>query len=362
MFDVIKIIKVIIFTISILLFISTLGYSYAKKLDINIYESNDNIRLILASKNVLSLNAFLLNKPSRLVIDVKNIDNFSKNTSNFKYIEKIRASKKNNTSRLVFDLKNTIIKLSKTYIIKQNETHISVINLKRSSNNINNKKIIIIDAGHGGADPGAIRRNIKEKDLTLMAAKILKKKLEKKSFKVFLTRTSDYYVRLKNRVKYARSKSPDLFISIHADSTQNKNTSGTSIYSLSEKASDKLAQALADRENKSDLIAGLDLGELDKAVSDILIDLSRRETKNSSIAFAELFVDKLKRNKINLLRRPHRQAGFAVLKAPDVPSVLIEMGFLSNNNDLKKLKDIKFQEKLMDTIALVIEEYFESKN
>ena len=366
MFNVMKIIKVIIFTLSILLFISTLGYSYAKKLDINIYESNDNIRLILTSKNVLSLNAFLLNKPSRLVIDVKNIDNFSKNTFNFKHLEKIRASKENNTSRLVFDLKKKVIKLSKTYIIKQNGTHISVINLKinlkRSSNNINNKKIIIIDAGHGGADPGAIRRNIKEKDLTLMAAKILKKKLEKKSFKVFLTRTSDYYVRLKNRVKYARSKSPDLFISIHADSTQNKNTSGTSIYSLSEKASDKLAQALADRENKSDLIAGLDLGELDKAVSDILIDLSRRETKNSSIEFAELFVDKLKKNKINLLRRPHRQAGFAVLKAPDVPSVLIEMGFLSNNNDLKKLKDIKFQEKLMDTIALVIEEYFESKN
>ena len=167
MFDVIKIIKVIIFTISILLFISTLGYSYAKKLDINIYESNDNIRLILASKNVLSLNAFLLNKPSRLVIDVKNIDNFSKNTSNFKYIEKVRASKKNNTSRLVFDLKNTIIKLSKTYIIKQNETHISVINLKInlkiSSNNINNKKIIIIDAGHGGADPGAIEEILKKK-------------------------------------------------------------------------------------------------------------------------------------------------------------------------------------------------------
>ena len=366
MFDLIKIIKVILFTFSILLFISTLGYSYAEKLDINIYESKDNIRLILNSKNGSSSNIFFLNKPSRLVIDVKNIDDFSKNNSNLKYIEKIRASKKSNTSRLVFDLKKPVIKFTKTYIIKQNGTHIVVINLKinlkRTSNNIGDKKIIIIDAGHGGADPGANRKNIKEKDLTLMAAKILKKKLEKKSFKVFLTRTSDYYVRLKNRVKFARSKSPDLFISIHADSTKNKNTSGASIYSLSEKASDKLAQALADRENKSDLIAGLDLGELDKAVSDILIDLSRRETKNSSIAFAELFVDKLKTNKINLLKRPHRQAGFAVLKAPDVPSVLIEMGFISNNNDLKKLQNIKFQEKLMETIALVIEEYFESKD
>ena len=186
--------------------------------------------------------------------------------------------------------------------------------------------------------------------------------MKKKSFKVFLTRKSDYYIRLKNRVKYARSKSPDLFISIHADSTKNKNTRGASIYSLSEKASDKLSQALADRENKSDLIAGLDLGELDKAVSDILIDLSRREAKNSSIAFAELFIDKLKKNKINLLRRPHRQAGFAVLKAPDIPSVLIEMGFMSNNSDLKKLTSKKFQEKLMGVIALVVEDYFKSQN
>ena len=225
-----------------------------------------------------------------------------------------------------------------------------------------NNKIIVIDAGHGGADPGAIRRNIKEKHLTLIAAKILKKKLENKNFTVFLTRKSDHYIRLRNRVKFARKKSADLFISIHADSTKNKRTSGTSIYSLSEKASDKLSQALADRENKSDLIAGLDLDVLDKAVSDILIDLSRRETKNSSIDFAELFVEKLKRSGFNLLRRPHRQAGFAVLKAPDIPSVLIEMGFISNNNDLNKLTNPEFQDKLMNIIAMIIEEYFKPIN
>ena len=366
MFNIIKAIKLVIFNISIFLFIPILNYLHAEQLDIHTYESKDNVRVLLNSRALLLSNVFILDNPPRLVIDLKNINNFSKNNSSLKYVKQIRASKKDNMSRLVFDLKIPIIQLSKNYIIKQNGTHVLVINLKINKQNINNSidnsKVIVIDAGHGGPDPGANRKNIKEKDITLMAAKILKKELEKKSFKVFLTRKSDYYIRLKNRVKFARSKSPDLFISIHADSTKNKNTRGTSIYSLSEKASDKLSQALADRENKSDLIAGLDLGELDKAVSDILIDLSRREAKNSSIAFAELFIDKLKKNKINLLRRPHRQAGFAVLKAPDVPSVLIEMGFISNNSDLKKLTSKKFQEELMGVIALVVEDYFKSQN
>ena len=366
MFNIIKSIKLIIFNISIFLFIPILNYLHAEQLDIYTYESKDNVRVLLNSRALLLSNVFILDNPPRLVIDLKNINNFSKNNSSLKYVKQIRASKKDNMSRLVFDLKIPVIQLSKNYIIKQNGTHVLVINLNINKQNINNSivnsKVIVIDAGHGGPDPGANRGNIKEKDITLMAAKILKKELEKKSFKVFLTRKSDYYIRLKNRVKFARSKSPDLFISIHADSTKNKNTRGVSIYSLSEKASDKLSQALADRENKSDLIAGLDLGELDKAVSDILIDLSRREAKNSSIAFAELFIDKLKKNKINLLRRPHRQAGFAVLKAPDIPSVLIEMGFISNNSDLKKITSKKFQEKLMGVIALVVEDYFKSQN
>ena len=366
MFNIIKAIKLVIFNISIFLFIPILNYLHAEQLDIHTYESKNNVRVLLNSRALLLSNVFILDNPPRLVIDLKNINNFSKNNSSLKYVKQIRASKKDNMSRLVFDLKIPIIQLRKNYVIKQNGTHVLVINLKINKQNINNSivnsKVIVIDAGHGGPDPGANRNNIKEKDITLIAAKILKKELEKKSFKVFLTRKSDYYIRLKNRVKYARSKSPDLFISIHADSTKNKNTRGTSIYSLSEKASDKLSQALADRENRSDLIAGLDLGELDKAVSDILIDLSRRETKNSSIAFAELFVDKLKANKVNLLRRPHRQAGFAVLKAPDIPSVLIEMGFISNNSDLKKLTNKQFQEKLMGIIALVIEDYFKSNN
>ena len=140
--------------------------------------------------------------------------------------------------------------------------------------------------------------------------------------------------------------------------TKNKNTNGTSIYSLSDKASDKLAKDLAESENKSDLIGGIDLENVEKDVSDILIDLSRRETKNSSIEFAELFVLTFEKNDLKLLRRPHRQAGFAVLKAPDIPSVLIEMGFISNNSDLKKLSNNEYLKKLMHQVSLVVEKYF----
>ena len=335
---------------------------YAENINIYSYEKDNSVRILLSSTNKILSNSFVLEDPPRLVIDIENINKFSKNSINYKYIKKIRASKSNNKARLVFDLKMPAKNFKKNLLIKKiNGEYTLLIDLSLlSTKSVSNANIIVIDAGHGGPDPGAIRNNIKEKDLTLKAAKILKEELLKKNFIVYLTRSSDRYIKLRNRVNFARNKSADLFISIHADSTQNKNTKGTSIYSLSEKASDKLSQALAERDNKSDLIAGLDLDDVDKEVSDILIDLSRRETKNSSISFAELFVDNLAKQNFNLLRRPHRQAGFAVLKAPDVPSVLIEMGFMSNNSDLKKLTNTNFQKKLMKNLADIVEIYFHS--
>ena len=357
-----KLLYIIVF-FTILIFINSIFINvYAENINIYSFEKDNSIRLLLSSEKKILSNSFILEDPPRLVVDVENINKFSKNNFEYKYIKKIRASKSNNKARLVFDLKIPA-KNFKKKIFSENISgaHVLLIDLNLfAAQKIINKNVIVIDAGHGGPDPGAIRSNIKEKDLTLMAAKILREELLKRNFIVYLTRSSDRYIKLRNRVKYARNKSADLFISIHADSTKNKNTKGTSIYSLSEKASDKLSQALADRDNKSDLIAGLDLDDLDKEVSDILIDLSRRETKNSSISFAELFIDHLEKQNFNLLRRPHRQAGFAVLKAPDVPSVLIEMGFISNNSDFKKLTDPNFQEKLMKNTANIVEIYFNS--
>ena len=360
--------KIIIYIFSyviLLFFFTFLNHLYAKNIDIYAYETKNNIRLILSSNDNFSSKVFTLKSPTRLVVDIKNINSFSKKSSNFNYIKNIRASKTDNKARLVFDLRIPIIKFVRSkFIIKKNNNNLLIIDLiidYRDVNNSKENKIIVIDAGHGGADPGAIRNNIKEKNLTLIAAKLLKNNLEKRAFTVFLTRQTDKYIRLKNRVKFARNRSADLFISLHADSTKNKNTNGISIYSLSEKASDRLSQALADRDNRSDLIAGLNLKEVDKEVSDILIDLSRRQTKNSSIDFAELFIEKFNNNGLNLLKRPHRQAGFAVLKAPDVPSILIEMGFISNNSDLRKLRDSNYQKILINNIALVVEDYFRNK-
>ena len=362
----IKFIYILVYTTIIIFFNSIFISVHANNINIYSYEKDNFIRLLLSSQKQILSNTFILDDPPRLVVDIENISKFTKSNLEYKYIKKIRASKSINKARLVFDLNLPVKRFKKNIITRRiNEENIllidlSLLSIQNISNENINENIIVIDAGHGGPDPGAIRNNIKEKDLTLMAARILRKELLNKNFKVYLTRNSDRYIKLRNRVKFARNKSADLFISIHADSAQNKNTKGTSIYSLSEKASDKLSQALADRDNKSDLIAGLDLDDVEKDVSDILIDLSRRETKNNSISFAELFISHLEKQNFNLLRRPHRQAGFAVLKAPDVPSVLVEMGFISNNSDLKRLINPDFQNKLMKNIANIIEKYFKS--
>jgi len=333
--------------------------AYANTVDIQINELNNNLRFILSSENQLDSSVFLLKNPSRLIIDFKHIDRFIKQKIKSDYIKDIRASKNKDRSRLVFDInfypKN--ISVTRVFSFNKDKNNIVIDLNKNNILNINNY-IIIVDPGHGGKDPGAIKGSTKEKKLTLLAAKILKKELKKKGFEVFLTREKDQYISLRNRVKFARKYAGDLFISIHADSTRNKNTKGISIYSLSDRASDKLAKELADKENKSDLIGGIDLDDIDEEVSNILIDLSRRETKNSSIEFAELFVLMLDKNRLKLLRSPHRQAGFAVLKAPDIPSVLIEMGFISNNSDLKKLLDKKYLNNLMSQVSLVVLKYF----
>ena len=179
---------------------------------------------------------------------------------------------------------------------------------------------------------------IKEKDITLLAAKELKILLDKKGYKVYLTRNKDEFISLRKRRNIAKKNNSDLFISIHVDSVKKKSTRGTSIYTLSDKASDKVTAMLAERENKVDLIAGIDK-EVDNEVFSILLDLQRRDTKNASASFAEIYVSKIRKNGYRALSRPHRQAGFAVLKSPDIPSVLIELGFLSNPKDAKYLSN-----------------------
>jgi len=221
------------------------------------------------------------------------------------------------------------------------------------------KRVIVIDPGHGGVDPGAIGRSgVFEKNITLAAAKVLKKRLERSGkYTVHLTRDRDIFIRLRDRIAIARAKNADLFLSLHADTIRKSSIRGLSVYTLSETASDKEAAELAESENKADLIAGIDLSQETPEVTNILIDLAQRETMNESALFAADLVQELRRV-TKLLRNTHRFAGFAVLKAPDVPSVLIELGFLSNRQDEKALRQGAYRARIADSVAHAIDRYF----
>jgi len=221
------------------------------------------------------------------------------------------------------------------------------------------KHVVVIDAGHGGVDPGAIGSSgIYEKHITLAMAKQLRDDLQKTGrYEVVLTRARDIFIPLRKRTEIARSAGADLFISLHADTIKNKAIRGVSVYTLSEKASDKETQALAERENKADLIAGFDLSDQEDDLGFILLDMAQRDTTNQSSRFAEKLVKDVSRT-TKVLRNPHRFAGFAVLKAPDVPSVLIELGFLSNKQDERALRSKKHRAKVASAIKTSINRYF----
>lgn len=220
--------------------------------------------------------------------------------------------------------------------------------------------VIVLDAGHGGKDPGAIGVNgAMEKDITLQMAKELQALLEATGrYEVILTRTEDKLLALRQRIDVARMAAADLFISLHADHIEKSTLRGASVYTLSENASDAEAAALAARENKEDLIAGVDLSSQSAMVTSILIDLAQRETKNLSARFASLLSEELA-NRTLVLRNSHRFAGFVVLKAPDVPSVLLELGYLSSPEDEAALASKRHRRVLADAILDGIDRYFE---
>lgn len=221
------------------------------------------------------------------------------------------------------------------------------------------KKLIVIDPGHGGVDPGAIGLSgVYEKTLTLAAAKQLKARLEASGrYRVKLTRERDISLELAERREIARAAAADLFISLHADSMGNKAVRGLSVYTLSEKASDREAEELAEQENSADSIIGVDLSHESQEVRHILVDLAQRESMNLATKLADRLIGELKRE-ATLLRNGHRFARFAVLKSPDVPSVLIEMGYLSNREDEKALKTEAYRGKLMAAVVRGVDSHF----
>ena len=221
--------------------------------------------------------------------------------------------------------------------------------------------VVAIDAGHGGIDTGAIGATTKtpEKDITLAFARALAERLRKRAgVEVFLTRENDRFLSLSERVTLARQAKADLFLSLHADTLSQKDIRGATVYTLSDRASDRMAENLAARENLSDQLAGVRLKDEPPEVADILLDLTRRETQTFSIALADNVLNSFE-GQIGLINTAHRYAGFQVLRAPDIPSVLLELGFLSNPDDEKLLADEDWRAKVSGLLVDAVLRYRE---
>ena len=355
-----------------------------------------SMRIVFDATTEFGYKVFLLDGPKRLVVDVSDAE-VAKKIKNVKdrnnFVGQVRLGHiDDGKNRIVFDLQRPLV-IKKVFMLSPQSTFnwrlaidvevaserdfASKVGQDKAFSRNNNKdfaksksvdtntrpegkKIVVIDAGHGGHDPGAIGYSgVYEKNLTLAAAKELKRQLDKEGkYKVYLTRSTDIFIPLRQRVQIARKYNADLFLSIHADSAKNRNAKGLSVYTLSETASDKEAEALAERENKADVISGLNMVEQPKEVSDVLISLAQRETRNRSSEFARC-IELEMRKSVQLISDTHRFAGFAVLKAPDVPSVLLEMGYLSNKNEERLLKQESYRRKIATSAVKAINRYFE---
>lgn len=361
-----------------------------------------SVRLVFDSDQSFDYKVFLLSDPRRLIVDTQNIKvnpQIVKELDSNAFLKNPRLGTVGvDDVRIAFDLQKPAIvkkafllapqsnfgwrfvvdlelvserefasRLGSSHAITNENYKESKVAQKASSNRqyikeeSNKKKIIVLDPGHGGHDPGAIGYSgVYEKNITLAFGRELKALLDKTGkYKVYLTRNTDKFIPLRDRVKIARKYKADLFMSLHADSAKNRSAKGLSVYTLSETASDKEAAALAERENKADVIAGLNLVEHSKEVSDILINLAQRETMNRSSEFAGFMVQEMKK-KVKLVSNTHRFAGFAVLKGPDVPAVLLEMGYLSNRQEEKQLQQKSYRKKLGEATVKAIDRYFDN--
>lgn len=325
---------------------------------------------------------FTLNNPKRVVIDFSDATISHKLKAapfNSNLLKRIRSYKHKNKLRMVFDVStalnaksafvsstvpNKLKFILKLETLKPSTAHKIVDKPDHAITKHPRRNVIVaIDAGHGGKDPGAIGyRGTKEKDVNMAIAKHLYKLIKKApGMKPLMVRKDDTYIRLKERVRIARDNNADLFISIHADSFNNRNAQGSSVFILSEnKASSSAAKWLAERENHADFIGGLgeiELEKTDKTVASVLLDLSLTSSLDASEHAAEAILGQMK--KINKLhQKTIQKAGFLVLKAPDVPSVLIETAFLSNPHDEKKLRSKRHQKKIARSIFKGIQHYF----
>lgn len=349
------------------------------------------LRVIIDADQSPAYEVFSLKNPNRLVVDLAKT-NFSEDFSfpaTKGFIKGIRfGSFNNDVSRIVFDLNSSVKKIkskvrkpssgSKRTLNIDIENYINIRTLNEKNKKLEKKQIknfkkkysrnkkltIVIDPGHGGKDPGTSYQNlISEKEIVLNFSSILKKKLEKAGYRVYLTRGADNFIELKERVKFAKRKGADLFISVHADASKYSSTRGFSVYTLSKKGLDREAEKVAKLENSLSVFSkkglkGINLRDARNIKDQYYIDLAFDRAKNSSTEFADILVNKVE-ERSELLTRPHRYAGFAVLKSPNYPSVLVELGFITNDKDRNNFGNRNWQSSVATKFVEAINQNFQ---
>jgi|TARA_Y100001001_G_scaffold151883_1_gene163918 N-acetylmuramoyl-L-alanine amidase len=361
---------------------ASLASAAAQVEGVRIWPAPDHTRLVLDTAGAVEHNVFSLSAPSRLVIDLKNVSlktDFSKVDLEGSPIRRIRSARRNgNDLRVVLDLASDIKPRSFALEPNQQYGHRLVVDLidekgsrieRATSPTVTQDSagkrdiIVVIDAGHGGEDPGATGpRGTREKDVVLRMAKTLADLVNKQpGFTAKLTRTGDYYIGLRNRTILARKYNADLFVSVHADAFRTPQPSGASVFALSQRgATSETARWLAQSENSSDLIGGaggLSLEGRDEMLAGVLLDLSMTASINASLGVGSSVLGRL--GNVAKLHKPGvEQAAFVVLKSPDIPSILVEAGFISNPKEEKNLASQWYRDKLASAIMDGIHEYF----
>jgi N-acetylmuramoyl-L-alanine amidase len=340
--------------------------------DIRLSTHNGYVRLVFDLDRSVDHSVFALNKPERIVLDLKNtsmthgmVDRVSANS----LIRRIRSGVRDGDNlRVVFDLQQEVKPRSFLLGPSGKSGHRLVLDLHDEQVKPTQAKkkalrdvIVAIDAGHGGKDPGATGKNgTHEKTVTLQIAKKLEKKInQQKGMKAVLVRKNDRFMRLRDRIRKAREYDADMMISLHADSFPDPRARGSSIYALSvDGATSETAKLLAEKENAADLLFGdVDLAVEDEMVKEVLFDLSLTGTIQSSLDIGDEILQQIKSvNRVH--KKQVQQAGFAVLKAPNIPSVLIETAFISNPREEKNLKSSAHQNKVANAISKGVTNYF----
>jgi N-acetylmuramoyl-L-alanine amidase len=345
---------------------------------LRVWSAPDHVRLVFDANQPLEHRIFTLNNPHRLVLDLKHTQltkHLPDPAKENKIIKGMRTAARNKDDvRVVFDLTGAV--KPKSFLLKPNREygHRLVVDLydyktseKQRSAPVKTDKsygqrdvIIAVDPGHGGEDPGARgRHGTYEKDVVLAIGKKLVRALNREpGMRAILIRDGDYYLGLRKRITKAREAQADLFVSIHADAFRDPKVRGSSVYTLSRRgASSEAARWLAERENSADLVGGVSLEDKDDMLASVLLDLSQIGTLQASSEAAERVLGQLKRLGKTHKRRV-QQAGFVVLKSPDIPSMLVETAFISNPDEERRLKDSAYQQRLASALSKGIVDYF----